>query len=383
MTKAIPLSIPSINGNEWKYIKECLDSGWVSSVGGYVGKFESIVAGYLGVKYAVATTSGTAALHLSLLACGIGRGDEVIVPALTFIAPVNAVRYCGAEPVFVDCDKKTLCMDVEKVEAFFKEHTIRSKAGSCINRKTKKRIKAIIPVHIFGHPVQMRRLVKVCKKFSIKIIEDAAESLGSSCSGGKTGTFGTLGCLSFNGNKIVTTGGGGMVVTNDAALAGRIRHLATQAKRDELEYDHDEIGYNYRLSNIQSAMGVAQLEMLKSHIDIKRKNAVLYRDLLSSIDDVSFLWEMPWARSNFWLYTIRVPKKDKQPLLGHLLSHGIQVRPIWRLINTLPMYRRCQANDVIAAKEAHGTCLNLPSSVGIKERDIAYVADAVKGYFKL
>lgn len=382
MRNQIPLSVPVIRGNEWKYIKECLDTGWVSYAGSYVEKFENIVKEYAGSKYAIATVNGTAALHISLIAGGLCNKDEVIVPSFTFIAPVNTVKYCGAEPVFMDCDPQTLCISIDKIINFLKNNTIQKKDGFAYNKKTKRKIKAIIPVHVFGHPADMAALLRISKGLNIDIIEDATESLGSEYRGSKTGTFGKAGCLSFNGNKIITTGGGGMVLTNDKELAQRIRHLTTQAKTGSIEYDHDEIGYNYRLTNIQAAMGVAQMEKLDEYIGIKRKNALFYKELFSEISELEFLWEKPWAKSNFWYYTVKVPKRHKSRLMNYLLSRGINVRPVWKLINTLDMYKNCQALYIESAVESYNTCFNLPCSVNLKEAEMNFVASHVKRYFK-
>lgn len=377
----MPLSEPEISGNEWKYIKECLDTGWVSSVGKYVTRFEEMMADYVGADYAVATVNGTSALHISLIAAGVQPGDEVIVPALTFIAPVNAVRYCGAYPVFMDCDPETLCMDILKVIDFIDSECELHKDGYTYNKNSGRRIVAIIPVHIFGHPVDMNALLNICEKGNIAIIEDATESLGSQYKGIKTGSMGKAGCFSFNGNKIITTGGGGMVVTNDKYLADKIRHLTTQAKKDPFEYDHDEVGYNYRLTNIQAAMGVAQMERLEEFVRIKRENAIIYKELLSDIDGVKLLWEKSWAGSNFWFYTITVQREHKRPLMDFLLGKNIQVRPIWKLINTLPMYKDFLAYKIINAVESYERCINLPCSVNLKEEDIIFVRDCIKEYF--
>jgi perosamine synthetase len=382
MKREIPVSAPVINGNEWRYIKECLDTGWVSSVGGYVTRFEDAVARYLGTRFAIATVNGTCALHASLIGCGVGAGDEVIVPALTFVASANVVKYCGAEPVFMDCDPATLCLNAEKFARFVETRTIRKRDGFTYNKKSKRRIKAVIPVHVFGHPADMDVIVDVCARGAIDIIEDATESLGSEYKGKKAGSFGRAGCLSFNGNKIITTGGGGMVVTDDGELARKVRHLTTQARTDPVEYEHDEIGYNYRLSNIQAAMGVAQMERLDDYIRIKRAHASLYRKLLAGIDGVEFLWEEPWAKSNFWFYTIKVPARCKKPLMKYLFSKGIQVRPVWKLIHELPIYRDCEAYDIEYARDAYRTCVNLPCSVNLTREAIARVAGTIRRFFK-
>jgi Predicted pyridoxal phosphate-dependent enzyme apparently involved in regulation of cell wall biogenesis len=377
----IPLSEPSITGNEWKYIKECLDTGWVSSVGSYVNRFEKMVAEYVGCKYGIAVVNGTSALHLSLLVCGIKSGDEVIVPTLTFVATANVVRYCRADPVFVDCDQETLCLDVEKLKLFLEMECTRKDDGYTYNKVSGRRIKAIIAVHIFGHPVEMDNLNELCQRYNIDIIEDATESLGSEYKGQKTGSFGKLACLSFNGNKIITSGGGGMVVTNDECLAEKVKHLSTQAKTNSIEYDHDEIGYNYRLTNIQAAMGVAQMESLDAFVATKRKNAVRYQNLFSNISSIEFLWEKPWVKNNFWFYTIKVSEDNKKPLVDYLISKNIQVRPIWKPIHALPMYEGCRAYKIESAINIYETAFNLPCSVSLKEHDIDYVVENFKHYF--
>lgn len=379
--RMIPLSEPEISGNEWKYVKDCLDTGWVSSSGEYVNQLEKMTADYVGTKYAVAVVNGTAALHLGLIAAGVQPEDEVIVPALTFIAPVNTVRYCGAEPVFMDCDLETLCMDVQKLADFLDEECGQGRDGYLYNKKSKRRIKAIIPVHIFGHPADMDELLKICKESNIDIIEDATESLGSEYKGKKTGSFGAAGCFSFNGNKIITTGGGGMVVTNNGNIAKKVRHLSTQAKKDNFEYDHDEIGYNYRLSNMQAAMGLAQMERIQEFVNIKRRNASIYSDLMSDVKSVKFLWEDAQVKSNFWFYTIKVAKRHKKKLINYLLSKNIQVRPVWKLIHTLPMYKGSQTYRIENAVKAYETCLNLPCSLSLGKKEIEYVAGNIRDYF--
>ena len=376
----IPLSEPAIIGNEWEYIKECLDTGWVSSVGNYVNRFEEMVAGYVGCKYGIAVVNGTVALHLSLVACEVRSGDEVIVPSLTFVATANVVKYCGAEPVFIDCCHDTLCLDVEKLKLFLEMECEQNDDGFTYNRTSGRRVKAIMPVHVFGHPVEMEALLELCKLYNIDIIEDATESLGSEYKDQKTGSFGKLACLSFNGNKIITSGGGGMVVTNDGCLAEKVKHLSTQAKTDSIEYDHDEIGYNYRLTNIQAAMGVAQMEGLDKFVEIKRKNALRYQNLLSNINSIEFLWEKPWVKSNFWFYTIKVSTFHKKSLIDYLLSKNIQVRPMWKPIHILPMYKDCQTFRVESALNIYDTALNLPCSIGIKMEEIEFTVEKIKSY---
>ncbi len=377
----IPLSEPRIGAHEWKYVKECIDTGWVSYLGSYVTAFEKAVAAYTGSAHAAAVVNGTAALHISLKASGIGAQEEVLVPALTFVAPANTVRYCGAEPVFIDCDPLTLGIDPAQCADFVKRACVRKRDGSVYNRKTKKRIAALIPVHVFGHPADMEPLVSFCREHRITLIEDATESIGSTYRGKQTGTFGACGCFSFNGNKIITAGGGGMVVSDDESLIRRIRHLTTQAKKPGIEYDHDAIGYNYRLSNLQAALGLAQLEQLDEFIRIKRRNLALYRELLEGIPQVCLYGQMPWARSNFWFYTLKVKKQHKNPLIRFLTRKQIQVRPIWKLMVDLPAYRRAQRHRIRVAREAYDTCINIPCSVGLSREQIHTVAVTIKEYF--
>jgi len=377
----ISLLEPSITGNEWKYIKDCLDTGWVSSVGSYVSRFEEVVADYVGCKYGIAVVNGTSALHLSLVACEVRNCDEVIVPSLTFVATANVVKYCGAEPVFIDCDDGTLCLDIEKLKLFLEMECEQKADGYTYNRTSGRRVKAIMPVHVFGHPVEMDALLGLCQSYNIDIIEDATESLGSEYKGKRTGSFGKLACLSFNGNKIITTGGGGMVVTNDEELARRVKHLSTQAKNDSIEYDHNEIGYNYRLTNIQAAMGVAQMESLDKFIATKRKNALRYQNLLTNSRCLEFLWEKPWVMSNFWFYTIKVSKDHKKSLIDYLISKNIQARPIWKPVHTLPMYKDCQAYGIENTMNIYDTAFNLPCSVSLKEVEIDFIVKNIEYYF--
>ncbi|MBI5234381.1 MAG: LegC family aminotransferase [Deltaproteobacteria bacterium] len=379
---AIPLWRPEINGNEWRYVKECMDTGWVSSVGTFVARFEEAVAIHVGVKHAVALVNGTGALHLGLLAADVEQGDEVICPALTFIAPVNAVSYCGASPVFVDVRTDTLCIDERKVAQFLFTRCEKGLDGFTYNSATGKRIKALIAVHVFGHPSEMEPLSDICKAMNICLIEDATEALGSRYLERQAGALGDIGCFSFNGNKIITTGGGGMVVTDSKDIAARIRHLGNQAKKDPFEYDHDEVGYNYRLTNLQAAMGVAQMERLAEFVEKKRRNALLYEKSLAGIEDVEFLKERQGARSNCWFHTIRVEKDARRPLMEHLIKNRIEVRPVWKPIPTLDMYYGCETLDISEAIGVYETCVNLPSSVGLGTDEIYHVARSIRGFFR-
>ncbi|RME47232.1 MAG: LegC family aminotransferase, partial [Deltaproteobacteria bacterium] len=327
----IPLSIPKLAGNEWRYVRECLDTNWVSSVGAFVERFEREVAARVGARFGVATASGTAALHISLLLSGVGPGDEVILPTLTFIAPANAIRYVGAIPLLLDVDPATWQLDPRKTLDFLEKGCIWEE-GRLVNRATGRRVRAIMPVHILGHPVDLDPILETARKFGLAVIEDATESLGARYKDRHVGNLGDIGCFSFNGNKIITSGGGGMIVTNDEAAARRARYLTTQAKDDPIEYVHGELGYNYRLTNLQAALGVAQLEQLTDFIADKRRIAQRYREMLSSLPGISMPEEAPWATSTWWLSTISIDAgmfgSDSRTLLRRLLDRKIQCRPL-------------------------------------------------------
>lgn len=380
MYKMIPLSVPSIQGNEWKYIKECLDTEWVSSAGKYVDLFEQKICEFTGAKYAIACVNGTAALHISLLLAGIKPNDEVIVPTLTFISPVNVVRYCDAYPVFMDADD-FYNIDIEKTIQFIKEETILSD-GFTYNRKTNRKISAIIPVHIFGNAVDMEKLVPICKRRNIKIIEDASESLGTVYKIGKytgkhTGTIGEIGCLSFNGNKIITTGGGGMIITDNKEYARKARYLTTQAKDDEIRYLHNELGYNYRLTNIQAALGVAQLEQLPKYLKIKKKNYQLYKEEINKILGL-LVAEIPdYADNNHWMYALQIEKeiygKDREQLMQYLVDNKIQTRSVWYLNHLQKPYKEYQKHKIEKAVELWGKTLSIPCSVNLVNDELKYI----------
>ncbi len=376
----IPLCIPNISGNEWNYVKECLDTNWVSSEGKYVNEFEQKFAQFVGSKYAIAVVNGTTALHISLVLADVQRGDEVLMPNLTFVAPANAVSYCGANPVLLDSNWNDLGIDIDKLNNFLKTETIFSN-GNTINNTTGAKIKAIIPMHTFGYPVDMDPLKELCEARNIQIIEDATESLGSEYKNIKTGNFGKLACFSFNGNKIMTTGGGGMIVTNDKVLAKKAKHLTTTAKTDPVFYHHDEIGYNYRLVNILAAIGCAQLEMMDGFINTKRKNWNTYSELLKKHKRARLHTEPKNVKSNYWMYclvlekesTIAIPK-----LIDQLEKKGIQTRPVWQLMSDLPMYNHCQTNGKETAEEIQKRVLNIPCSTNISKQDIERVVNEIK-----
>jgi len=380
--KTIPLCVPEIRGNEWKYIKDCLDTNWVSSVGKYVGLFERSVAEYVGVKHAIACINGTAALHIALLISGIGRDDEVLMPALTFIAPANAVRYAGAWPVFMDVQPDTWQLDPEKVADFLINHC-EKKNGRLINRSTKRTIKAIMPVDVLGHTVDMDPILGLARRFGLKVIEDATESLGAGYKGNKVGSLSHIACFSFNGNKIITTGGGGMIVTNNKAWAQKARYLTTQAKDDEVEYIHNEVGFNYRLSNLQAAMGLGQMENLERYIKTKRQIACAYDRELKEIPGLILPVTAKWAEPIFWLYTILVNEREyglnSRQLMSKLRKRGIQSRPFWHPLHTLKPYRRCAAFKIEVANKLYRDGLSLPSSVGLSRPQQEKVIEIIRG----
>jgi perosamine synthetase len=372
----IPLCVPEIRGNEWKYIKECLDTNWVSSVGPFVDRFERELAAYVGTKYAISTVNGTAALHIALLVTGVQPEDEVLVSTLTFISPANAIRYVGAWPVFIDAEPTYWQMDPQKVVDFL-EKECQWRDGSLHNKTTGRRVKAIIPVHILGHPCDMDPILEIAHKYQLPVIEDATESLGAKYKGRMVGHLGDIACFSFNGNKIITTGGGGMIVTDNEAWAERAKYLTTQAKDDPLEYVHNEVGYNYRLTNIQAAMGVAQLEQLDAYIEAKCDHARRYTQLLHDVPGIRVPMESPWAFSIYWLYTILVNELeygiDSRQLMRKLRDAGIQSRPFWHPIHSLPPYVDCQVSKVEVADDLYAKGLSIPSSGGITDEQIIKV----------
>jgi len=368
--KEIPLSVPHLNGNEWEYIKECLDTNWVSSAGKYVDKFENNLAEYIGSKNDVATVNGTAAIHTALKILGVEAGDTVLVPALTFIATVNPVAYCGAKPVFVDSELDTYNMDPAKLEA---------KIVKLIDKDQKP--KAVIVVHLYGQPAKIKEIAEVCDKYDVYLIEDATESLGSKYKDQMTGTFGDIGCFSFNGNKLITTGGGGMLVTDNDQWAEKARYLTTQAKDDAVQFIHHEVGYNYRLTNIQAAMGVAQLEQIDAFIVKKREINDFYYENLNSIEGITVTRELDDSYSNYWLSTMLVDENkfgvDSKKLYKRLRSEGIMVRPFFKPINEMPMYSNNNFNGENTQKLwEEGICL--PSSVNLKQDELIHIITSIK-----
>lgn len=377
----IPLCVPEIRGNEWRYIKECLDTGWVSSVGNFVDRFESELAKRVGAKFAVATVNGTAAIHIALLVSGVEPNDEVLVSTLTFIAPVNAIRYSGAWPVFIDAEWDYWQMDPQKVVEFL-EKCCEWKHGELRNRSSGRRVKAILPVDILGHPVDMDPIRAVADKYNLVIIEDATESLGAKYKNRSAGTLGDIGCFSFNGNKIITTGGGGMIVTDNEEWAKRARYLTTQAKDDPVEFIHGEIGYNYRLTNIQAAMGCAQLELLDEYIAAKRRIAATMTRELSGIPGVCPMRQARWAESIYWLYTILLDSEscsvDSRTMLKMLGDKGIQTRPLWMPVHRNSVYSGMRDAQCPIAEKLNRNALSVPCSVGITDAEMQKVIASLK-----
>ncbi len=372
----IPLSVPNIAGNEWKYVKECLDTGWISSVGSFVSRFEQMVADFTGAKYGVATVNGTSALHIALLLAGVKQHDYVILPNLTFVASANAIKYLGAEPLLIDAERDLWQMDLDLLEEFLKNET-ETKNGELLLKKNKRRIAAIMPVHILGNMCDMDRFLSIIEKYPLPVAEDSTEALGSFYKGKHAGRFSLMGCFSFNGNKIISTGGGGVIVTDHEKMAKIAKHLTTTAKASSDEYYHDEVGYNYRLVNILAAVGVGQMELLPSFVKRKREITAFYREALQGVADIEFQKELPDVQANGWLFTLKTSHQQK--LLDHLNSKSILSRRFWMPMSKLPMYKDClliENRDV--AGEIYNTCLSIPCSTNITDEQLEIVAREIK-----
>jgi len=366
-TSFIPLHAPVFNGNEKKYLEECIDSTFVSSVGKFVNQFEEKMVEYTGANKAVVCVNGTNALHLALMMVGVDRDTEVITQPLTFIATANAISYCGARPVFLDVDMETLGLSPTALRTWLEEnaeHRTLITEHQTFNRKTGKRISACVPMHTFGHPCRIDEIIEICNLYSIPVVEDAAESLGSFYKNKHTGTFGEIGVLSFNGNKVITTGGGGMMLFKDEALAKKAKHLTTQAKVPHpWEFVHDEIGYNYRMPNISAALGLAQLEQLPGFLESKREIAFAYREFFKD-SKLNYIDEPLHAKSNFWLNCIMLSnKEERNAFLQYTNENGVMTRPAWQLMNKLPMFVNCQSDQLSIANELINRLVNIPSSV--------------------
>ena len=364
----IALHEPYFNGNEWKYVKECIDTGWVSSVGKFVDQFEKNLANYTGAKYAVATVNGTAALHICYLLAGVKSGDEVLVPALTFVATANALSYCNATPHFIDAEQKSLGIDVPLLDQYLEEIT-EEKNKVCINKLTGRPIRALCVMHTLGHPVDLDSIVALCEKYRLTLIEDAAEALGSYYKGTHVGHRGLAGALSFNGNKIITTGGGGAILLNDEKIAKLAKHITTTAKLPHpWLFEHDQVGYNYRLPNINAALGCAQLEQLPAFLNAKRMLAEKYQHLFLNTPGVRLIQEPEYAKSNYWLNALLLDspfEESRDALLESLNHNNIMSRPIWNLLHTLPMYKDCPRMPLTIAEDLHKCLIKIPSSVSL------------------
>lgn len=363
----VPLHAPLFIGNEKKYLNECIDTTFVSSVGKFVDRFEENIAAYTGAKKAVVCVSGTNALHMAMMLVGVKQDDEVLTQALTFIATCNAISYIGAHPVFIDVDMETLGLSPIAVKSWL-EQNAELKNNVCYNKKTGRRVKACVPMHTFGHPVKIDELAEICNEWHIELVEDAAESIGSLYKGQHTGTFGKVGAISFNGNKTITTGGGGMLLFQDEELGKFAKHLTTQAKvPHRWAFVHDHIGYNYRMPNINAALGCAQLENLDRYIANKRETAQIYADFFKQIPEIKFFTEPNNCRSNYWLNVVILKdKKAQQDFLEYTNDHGVMTRPVWELMNHLEMFKHCETDGLKNTEWLADRIVNIPSSVRLK-----------------
>lgn len=379
----IPLSVPYLNGNEWKYVKDCLDTGWISSAGSYVNQFEEQIASFVGAKYGIACMNGTVGLHIAQLLAGVTSEDYVIAPNVTFIATLNAIKYTGASPILIDVDPNSWQMDLNLLENFLEENVvIREFQGvlQSYHKPTNKRIKAIMPVHVLGNMGEMNKLMEIASKFHLDIIEDSTEALGSYFQKKHAGSFGKFGVFSFNGNKIISTGGGGVIVTNDEELAKKAKHLTTQAKVCSMEYIHDEIGYNYRLVNVLAAIGVAQMEEFPTLLENKRKMDHFYRTQLNGVGDIVFQEVSDDVDANCWLFTFKT--KYMRQLLSYLNDNGVQSRPFWMPMNQLEMFK----NDIFISndnqsEQVYASSISIPSSAGISLEEMQTVVSKIKLFY--
>ena len=385
----INLSVPNLSMDILDNLKECLESGWVSTGGRFIPEFETKVKNYMKTKFAAGVQSGTAGLHMSLQVLGVQRDEEVFVPTLTFIAAVNPTTYLGANPIFIDCDD-SLCMDPIKLEKFCSEECD-FKEGVLVNKKTNKKIRALVIVHIFGNMADMEKIMDIAKKYNLKVLEDATEALGTYYTEGRykgkyAGTIGDIGVLSFNANKIITTGGGGMVVGDNEELVEKVRFLSSQAKKDTLYFIHDEIGYNYRMLNLQAALGTSQIEQLESFIETKIKNYEIYKEELEKIEGLEILPFVEGIRANHWFYSLKTDKEKygigRDELLQKLVDAGIQTRPIWGLIHQQKPYSTCQSYEIEKALYYYDRILNLPCSSNLTEKEVYQVIEKIREFRK-
>lgn len=375
--KLVLLSVPNVAGNEWKYVKECLDTGWISSAGSYVDKFEQMVAEYAGAKYGIATMNGTAGLHIALILAGVKPGDYVIVSNITFVASANAIKYAGADPILIDADLDTWQMDLGLLELFLDNETHTNSKGERLLNRDGRCVRVIMPVHVQGNIFDMERFEQICTRYGIPFVEDAAEALGSKYKGQSAGTFGEMGVFSFNGNKIISTGGGGVIVTDNEALAKQAKHLTTTAKTDPMAYFHDQVGYNYRLVNVLAAIGVAQMELLPAFVEKKKAIGNFYKEQLSGVADIRFQEVGNEVDHNNWLFTIKTNHQTK--LLEYLNANKVLCRPFWMPMNQLPMYKNClYVTEEDNCKEIHETCMAIPCSTNITEDELGIVVEEIK-----
>ena len=385
----INLSVPNLSMDILDNLKECLESGWVSTGGRFIPEFETKVKNYMKTKFAAGVQSGTAGLHMSLQVLGVQRDEEVFVPTLTFIAAVNPTTYLGASPIFIDCDD-SLCMDPIKLEKFCSEECD-FKEGVLVNKKTNKKIRALVIVHVFGNMADMEKIMDIAKKYNLKVLEDATEALGTYYTEGRykgkyAGTIGDIGVLSFNANKIITTGGGGMVVGDNEELVEKVRFLSSQAKKDTLYFIHDEIGYNYRMLNLQAALGTSQIDQLESFIETKIKNYKIYKEELEKIEGLEILPFVEGIRANHWFYSLKIDKEKygigRDELLQKLVDAGIQTRPIWGLIHQQKPYSTCKSYEIEKALYYYDRILNLPCSSNLTEKEVYQVIEKIKEFKK-
>ena len=385
----INLSVPNLSMDILDNLKECLESGWVSTGGRFIPEFETKVKNYMKTKCAAGVQSGTAGLHMSLQVLGVQRDEEVFVPTLTFIAAVNPTTYLGASPIFIDCDD-SLCMDPLKLEKFCSEEC-EFKEGILVNKKTNKKIRALVIVHVFGNMADMEKIMDIAKKYNLKVLEDATEALGTYYTEGRykgkyAGTIGDIGVLSFNANKIITTGGGGMVVGDNEELVEKVRFLSSQAKKDTLYFIHDEIGYNYRMLNLQAALGTSQIDQLESFIETKIKNYKIYKEELEKIEDLEILPFVDGIRANHWFYSLKIDKEKygigRDELLQKLVDVGIQTRPIWGLIHQQKPYSTSQSYEIEKALYYYDRILNLPCSSNLTEKEVYQVIEKIREFRK-
>lgn len=385
----INLSVPNLSMDILDNLKECLESGWVSTGGRFIPEFETKVKNYMKTKFAAGVQSGTAGLHMSLQVLGVQRDEEVFVPTLTFIAAVNPTTYLGASPIFIDCDD-SLCMDPLKLEKFCSEECD-FREGVLVNKKTNKKIRALVIVHVFGNMADMEKIMDIAKKYNLRVLEDATEALGTYYTEGRykgkyAGTIGDIGVLSFNANKIITTGGGGMVVGDNEELVEKVRFLSSQAKKDTLYFIHDEIGYNYRMLNLQAALGTSQIDQLESFIETKIKNYEIYKEELEKIEGLEILPFVEGIRANHWFYSLKIDKEKygigRDELLQKLVDTGIQTRPIWGLIHQQKPYSACQSYKIEKALYYYDRILNLPCSSNLTEKEVYQVIEKIKEFKK-